>query len=107
MSIPVLLLTIFGCSLWLSAMVLAAIIPLRPGALRLVAPLVCRKGERMEITTTKASYHRPGERGLVIECVSNSARRRVVFKTVFAAWAGLSVALTVIASVVVAVLVAQ
>lgn len=83
MSFPVLLVIDFGVSVFLAFMALAVLVPLSPGALFFFGPLVCRKGEKLSLLWTKASYHRPSERGLVVECVGPSGRRNVLSRLLF------------------------
>lgn len=77
MTFSFLLAVIFCVSVFLAFMALAILVPLSPGVLSLLEPLVCRKGEMLCLTVTKATYHRPGERGLLAECVGPSGRRSV------------------------------
>lgn len=86
MSFPVLLAIDLGVSLFLAFMALAVLVPLSPGALSFFGPLVCRKDEKLSLQFVKLSYHRPGERGLVAECVSKSGRRNVRFRLLFFAF---------------------
>ncbi|MFO7626537.1 MAG: hypothetical protein R6V62_04700 [Candidatus Fermentibacteraceae bacterium] len=80
MSFPVLLAIDFGVSVFLAFMALAVAVPLSPRVLYIFGPLVCRNGEKLSLTVTKATYHRPGERGLVAECVGPAGRRNVRFR---------------------------
>jgi len=86
LSFPVLLAIDLGVSVFLAFMALAVVVPLSPGVLSFFGPLVCRKDEKLTLTWTKASYHRPGERGLVAECVGPSGRRNAVFRLLFFAF---------------------
>ncbi len=94
MSGLVLLLLVTGGGMFIALMITAAAASIDPNVFRLVSRLVCRPGEKLCIVTTRAGYHRPGERGLVIECVCGQRRRRVVFRTVFTAWLVLSLLLS-------------
>lgn len=69
-----------GVSVFLAFMALAVVVPLSPGVLSIFGPLVCGKGESLSLQFVKLSYHRPGERGLVVECVGPSGRRNVRFR---------------------------
>jgi predicted nucleic acid-binding Zn ribbon protein len=75
-----------GVSVFLAFMAIAVVLPLWPRALSIFGPLVCGKGENLSIQFVKLSYHRPGERGLVAECVSQSGRRTVRFRLLFYAF---------------------
>ena len=87
-----------GAGAWLALMVLAAMLPLAPGVLAITRPLVCRRGESLEIVRTKASYHRPGETGLVVRCVGGpSGPRNVRFRAILALWAGMAMILAALA----------
>ena len=95
MATSTLVLIFVGGSFWISMMILAVVLPLFPKALRVTAPLICRSGEKMEIHVGKASYHRPGERGLAIECVG-TGRRTVTLRAFFLAWVVLSILILII-----------
>lgn len=70
-------LTVAGAA-WLALMMLAVVIPIAPRLfLGLVAPFVCSRGSRLEVTRVKLSYHRPGEHGLVVRRVGAEGTRSV------------------------------
>jgi hypothetical protein len=98
-----LLLIIVGGSLWASMMIVTAITRAFPKALKVTAPLVCRSGEEMTVFVGKASYHRPSEHGLTIQCVGSTGGRIVTLRAFFLAWIVLSIPMLIIgtASVVV------
>jgi len=86
LSLPVLLAIDFGVSVFLAFMAVAVLVPLSPRFLSVFGPLVCGKGENLSLQFVKLSYHRPGERGLVAECVGPSGRRNVRFRLLFYAF---------------------
>lgn len=102
MSFPVLLAIDLGVSVFLAFMALAVVVPFSPGVLSFFGPLVCRKDEKLSLTFTKASYHRPGERGLVAECVGPSGRRNVRFRLMFCAFLTLFLVAFLVGLVVIA-----
>jgi hypothetical protein len=88
-------------SLWVSMMTVTVITLTFRRALELVAPLVCRRGEEMTFFIGKASYHRPGERGLLIQCEGAMRSRIVTLRTVLLAWIVLSILMMIVGAVVV------
>lgn len=86
MSFPVLLAIDLGLSVFLAFMAIALVLPLSPRVLSIFGPLVCGKGENLSVQFVKLSYHRPGERGLVAECIGPNGRRNVRFRLVFCAF---------------------
>jgi hypothetical protein len=89
-------LIIFGSSLWISMMIVSAITRVFPRALKVTAPLVCRSGEEMTVFVGKASYHRPSEYGLTIQCVGSTGGRTVTLRAFFLAWIVLSIPMLII-----------
>lgn len=63
-----LVLIVLGLAFFFSMMAFAIALPLRPQIVRVTERLVCPTGTSMEVITAKLSYHRPGERGLVVTC---------------------------------------
>ncbi len=91
-----LVLTIVGGSLWTSMMIVSAITLVYPKWLMVTAPVICRSGEQMEFHIGRASYHRPGERGITITCVGSSGRRPVTLRAFFLPCIVLSIPMLII-----------
>ncbi len=91
-----LVLIIVGGSLWTSMMIVSAITRVFPRALKVTAPLICRSGEEMTVFVGKASYHRPSEHGLTIQCVGSTGGRTVTLRAFFLAWIVLSMPMLII-----------
>jgi hypothetical protein len=104
MTTSTLVLIIVCGSLWLSMMIVAIITTAFPKALRLMAPLVCRSGEEMTVFIGKASYHRPGERGLLIQCKGDMGSRIVTIRTVLLAMIVLAIPMMIVGALVVLVI---
>lgn len=66
-----------GVSVFLSIMLLAIILPFKPDALKVFGKFVCKGDEKIEILTSVASYHQPGERSIEIYCNDYGKRRSV------------------------------
>ncbi|MCU0521010.1 MAG: hypothetical protein MUF84_09990 [Anaerolineae bacterium] len=75
-----------GAALFLSLMAAALAVPIRPDILRLVQCCVCPAGAWMRVDVSKASYHRPGERGLVATCEGRGDPRSVTGIAFFWLW---------------------
>jgi hypothetical protein len=74
-------------ALWLSFMLLAIVLPLRPGFVRITRRLVCRRSRGMQVEYFRASYHHPGQRGILITCIDEDGRQHdVKVKAIFALW---------------------
>lgn len=72
---------ILGISAFLGIMLMAIVLPLKPDALKVVGKFVCKNDEKMEVPTSVASYHQPGERSIEIYCNNYGKRRDVKGKT--------------------------
>ena len=72
---------IFGGAAFLAIMLWTVLLPLKPDSLKVFGKLVCRKNEKMEILTSVASYHQPGEKSIEIYCSDYGKRRDVKGKT--------------------------
>jgi hypothetical protein len=81
-----LLLIIEAVSVWLALMTLAVTLPFRPQVLHMTKKWVCPPGCEMRIRTNTASYHRPGEKGLSIECIYPAALSSVTCGKLLAAF---------------------
>lgn len=68
---------ILGISALLGIMLVAIVLPFKPEALKIVSKFVCSKDEKMEVLTSVASYHQPGERSIEIYCNNYGKRRSV------------------------------
>ena len=84
-----LVLIILGVALWLALMGLAVVLPLRPGVLRITRKIVCPPGCEIRVGTSVASYHRPGERGLFVECVDPNGDSKLITNKAVAVFTGL------------------
>jgi hypothetical protein len=82
----------FGVAFFLGIMLIAVILPIKPDSLRIFGKFVCTGEEKMEVSTSVASYHQPGERSIEIYCSDYGKRRRVKGKTLLLSF-GLSSAL--------------
>jgi hypothetical protein len=71
---------------FLGTMLLAVLLPFKPDVLRLVTPLVCPPGTRMEIQTFQANPYRPGERGLAVYAVGPAGSVDIKNRTLIAFW---------------------
>ena len=77
-----------GVAVWLALMGLAATLPIAPAFfLRLTERFVCPPGTKMEVRTFRATYHRPGERGLEVTCVGPGVSKDAKVKAILALWA--------------------
>jgi hypothetical protein len=54
--------------LFIAAMLMSLLIAVSPTSLRVTERLVCPRGSHMRVDVVKLSYHRPGERGIVVSC---------------------------------------
>lgn len=84
-----LVLIILGVAVWLAVMGLAVVLPLRPGVLSVTQKFVCPPGCEMRVRTSVASYHRLGERGLVVECIAPNGESKLVTGKAVAVFTGL------------------
>lgn len=75
------ILIILGAAAFLGIMLMTIILPFKPDALKICGKFVCSGDEKMEILTSTASYHRPGERSISIYCNDYGKRRSVKGKT--------------------------
>jgi hypothetical protein len=83
-----LIVIILGVAAWLGLMGMALALPIYPGTVRITRWLVCPPGTEMRVGTFVASYHRPGQRGITIECVgADGITRDVKVKALLALWA--------------------
>ena len=80
------ILIIIGISLWLSVMLLAVAIPINPKILNLTKSIICNKDEKLIIKKVKLSYHRPGEKGVIVERIGPKGRENVKVKALFTLW---------------------
>ncbi len=77
MGLGTLILADLAVSLFLAVIVCGAVVSVKPRILERFAFMVRRPGETLELRVTKASYHRPGERGLVAVCSGPPGNRTV------------------------------
>jgi len=82
----VLWLIVLGVAIWLSLMVLAVILPIRPGIVRITGPFVCPSGSKMEVDTPVYSYHRPGEKAIIIRCMGPGIVKNVKIRALLVFW---------------------
>lgn len=81
------LLIILGVALWLSLMVLAVILPIRPDAVRITERLVCPADTKMDVRTEVYSYHHPGQKAVVVNYRgSDGMIHDVKVKAILALW---------------------
>jgi hypothetical protein len=79
-------LIILGVAIWLAFMVFALALSIRPSIVQVMQWLVCPPGTSMEVETMVYSYHRPGERAIIISCVSPGTRRDIKVRTLLSFW---------------------
>ncbi|HQU85690.1 MAG TPA: hypothetical protein PKY59_21320 [Pyrinomonadaceae bacterium] len=65
----------------LSIMFWAVILPFKPESVKIVGKFVCKPNEKMEVSTSNASYHQRGERSIQIYCNDYGNKRLVNGKT--------------------------
>lgn len=65
----------------LSIMLWAVILPFKPDSVKIVGKFVCKPNEKMEVSTSNASYHQRGERSIEIYCNDYGNKRLVNGKT--------------------------
>lgn len=82
---PHLLITL-GVAIFLAFITLAILIPLRPNTFLITERFVCPKGTKMKVQTTTSTYHRDGERGLVITCQGKGQTRYVNGRAFLVIW---------------------
>lgn len=80
------ILIIVAISLWLSVMLLAVAITIYPKIITITKSIICKKGETLVITKVKLSYHRPGEKGIVVEKIGPKGRENVKVKALLTLW---------------------
>lgn len=80
------ILVIFGAAAFLAVVLWSVLLPFKPDSLKVFQKIICRKDEKMEILTSAASYHQPGERSIEIYCNNYGNRRLVNGKTFFFAF---------------------
>ena len=74
-------------AVFISVMLLALVIQLKPGWLRITEKIVCRKGSRLIIETAVHSHHQPGENALgIYEKDENGVLKSAGFKVVSLFW---------------------
>lgn len=66
-----------GVSVFLSIMLLAIVLPFKPDSLKVFGKFVCKADEKIEVLTSVASYHQPGEKSISIYCNDYGKRRSV------------------------------
>lgn len=71
------ILIILGVSAFLGIMFWSVILPFKPDSLKIFGKLVCKNDEKIEIVTSVASYHQPGEKSISIYCNDYGKRRSV------------------------------
>jgi hypothetical protein len=76
-----------GLALWISIMIIAVILPVKPNILGITKSLVCPKGSELIVQTAVYSYHRPGQKALEISIKDNNGMvKNAVFKVVSVFW---------------------
>jgi hypothetical protein len=79
-------LAVLGSAGLLSLMAASLAVVVRPGILSLLGRWVCPSGTKMVVQSVKASYHRPGERGLVAICEGRDISRLVTGRAFLSVW---------------------
>jgi len=103
-SLFLMILIILGAAAFLAVMLWTILLPVKPDSLKIFGRLVCRPDEKMEILTSHASYHQPGENSIEIYCNKYGNRRLVNGKTfLFAFIFSFVVMLPVAAAIVIAI----
>ncbi len=77
MGLGTLILADLAVSVFLAVVICGTAVSVKPRFLERLAFMVRRPGEKLELRVTKASYHRPGERGLVATCSGPPGNRIV------------------------------
>jgi hypothetical protein len=75
------ILVIFIVAVVLTALFWAVLLPFKPESLKVFERFVCRKDEKMEVSTSVANHHQPGEKSLEIYCRDYGKSRLVNGKT--------------------------
>ena len=72
-----------GVAIWLTFMMMAILLPLKPGILKITEKIVCPEGTELIIQTAVHSYHRSGQRALEIYSRDNNGIvKNVGFKVI-------------------------
>jgi hypothetical protein len=71
MTITVIIVSL-GVAIWLTFMMIAILLPLKPNILKITEKIVCPEGSKLIIQTAVYSYHKPGQRALEIYSKDNS-----------------------------------
>jgi hypothetical protein len=86
MSITSILISL-GIALWISLMIIAIILPIKPSILGITKSFVCPQGSKLFIQTAVYSYHRPGQKALEISIMDNNGvTKNAAFKVVSVFW---------------------
>jgi hypothetical protein len=81
-----LVLIIFGTAFFLSSMAFGIAIRFRPNIVLITERFVCSAGAKMEVELVKLSYHRPGEKGIVVSCTGQGETQYVNAKALPCLW---------------------
>lgn len=81
-----LVLIILGIAFLLSSMAFGIALRIRPGIVLITKRFVCPAGARMEAELVKLSYHRPGEKGIVVSCTGQGETHYVNAKALPCLW---------------------
>lgn len=81
-----LLLITLSLAIFLATIALAILLPLRPSVLKITQPFVCPKDTHMKIQTTTATYHRDGEKGLIVTCQGQGQTHHVNSRAYLTLW---------------------
>jgi hypothetical protein len=85
MIISIALITI-GLAVFFSLIGIAILIPIYPNIIRITESFVCPPGSKMEVQKVKLSYHRPGEKGIIVSCHSDGETLYVKGKALLCLW---------------------
>ena len=67
-------------------MVFIIILPLKPEVVLITQRFVCPPDRKMEVQTMRHTYHRPGERAIVVTCCGSGEPKIVNRKALWILW---------------------
>ena len=90
-------------ALWMGTMLFAGLLSIYPKSVKVVRPLICPPGTKMEVRTFAASYHRPGERGIEVYTVGPEGQKSVKGRALLILW-GLCCLVSALPSAIIVIL---
>lgn len=75
-----------GLAIFLSLIGIAVVIPIYPNIIRITESFVCPPGMKMKVEKVKLSYHRPGEKGIIVSCHGHGETIYVKAKALLCLW---------------------